>query len=488
MNISKKLFLSLVGLTSIVLLSTLLLARWSFQQGFLDFISALEEQRLSRVANEIAQAYDTAGGNWQKVSNRDLAIMLQVAPNQMQQSKPPRGPRRGPQGDDLRPRPPGPGGRPPPRDAGQAPHNANIYTALFSLSGELISGAQIPSDNDEFSNIHEQTVLLGDVPIGLLKSWNNDKFGSSIGSRFSQQQLFTSLYIGIASLILAAVLSFYWSKTLLTPMKTVITGIQALSKGDYSNHIAHTRKDEFGTLIDDLNSLAHTLTQTKEAKNRWFADISHELRTPLSVLLGELEALQMGIRPLNAEQIVSLQQEAMLLKRLIEDLYQLSISDIGALRYEYANFDLSEVATRQCNHLQEQAQEAGTKLHFNVAEKFTFKGDENRISQLLGNLLVNSIKYTDAGGHTYLTLERQDNTVVIVVEDSAPSVLEHDCEHLFDPLFRTEKSRNRAKGGAGLGLAICKNIVIAHHGNIHASPSSLGGLRIEVSLPINRVI
>jgi two-component system sensor histidine kinase BaeS len=262
-------------------------------------------------------------------------------------------------------------------------------------------------------------------------------------------------------------------------------GIKRLSSGNYKDSIQHQRKDEFGALIDDVNALAHTLEQTKSAKSRWFADISHELRTPLSVLLGEIEAMQAGIRPMNEQNMRSLEQEALLLKRLVDDLFQLSVSDIGALRYEFQAFDISALATRYCESTQASAQRANISFSCHIDEGLIFRGDENRISQLMSNLLNNSVKYTDIGGISRFSVKKQSKHILILLEDSAPSVSLEVCQFLFEPLYRIEKSRNRNQGGAGLGLAICKNIVSAHKGSISAAPSALGGLRIEVLLPLH---
>ena len=163
-------------------------------------------------------------------------------------------------------------------------------------------------------------------------------------------------------------------------------------------------------------------------------------------------------------------------------LYQLSISDLGALRYEYCPFDLSELSTRHCDLIQKRAVQAQIDFSCSIQPNIILNGDKNRISQLLNNLLTNSIKYTDNHGSCQLTLAKQNNSIKITIEDTAPSVSEAQCQLLFDPLYRIEKSRNRTKGGAGLGLAICKNIVTAHQGQITASPSPLGGLKIQVTL------
>lgn len=481
MNITRKLFLSLLGLTAIILLVTLLLARWSFEKGFFDFISELENQRLSRISEQVLEVYQSNQGDWSRVSQRELEYLLDIRP----------APR------DFGPR--GPRGRPPPERRGQGPMSfeqipphrrvpeEEISTAIYDVNGELLVGSNLSAlvENQGISN--ERKVEFDKKHIATIKSWNAHKFGSSVGSQFSQQQLYTSLWIGLACFVIAVVLSAYWSKALLAPIKEVIAGINRLSTGKYEIPIEHTRKDEFGKLMNDLNHLAATLDKTRTARNRWFADISHELRTPLSVLMGEIEALKLGIRPFNIEQIQSLEQETLVLNRLIDDLYQLSISDIGALRYEFSSFSLSELIEHQCAAMQVKAQAINIEISCQLESDIEIYGDESRFAQLVSNLLMNSIKYTDSSGAIQINLSRKENLVTLVIDDSKPGVDSENIAHLFEPLYRQEQSRNRSSGGAGLGLAICKNIVEAHQGRIQASHSHLGGLCVRVEFDLSKL-
>lgn len=493
MNISKKLFLSFVGLTCITLIATLLLARWSFDQGFTEFIDNLEQQRLTRISTTLERLLLDADNKWDQIP----PLLLEQVVNQEHSN---RGP--GTKHGDRPPRGPGGFGPPPPR-SNKRPHDkphqgpmkrrpppprpeSPIYTVLYDLDGNKLAGKLSESGSSvQFENaiINEVVVTAEGETLGLLRSWNTDRFGSSSGGRFSQQQHMTSLWIGIFCIVLAGIISFYLSKGLVNPLNRALEGIQAVSKGHYGQVIKHQRNDELGTLMDNINALAFKLEKSKSAKNRWFADISHELRTPLSVLLGEVEAILVGIRPADEKNLKSLEQEALVLKRLIDDLYQLSVSDIGALRYELKSFDLSILVERLCESAQRLAEQASVTLTCDVEHKIFFEGDENRLSQLISNLINNSIKYTDSSGTSHLSLTKSQGEIRFEIEDSSPSVSEDMFSQMFDPLFREEKSRNRDKGGAGLGLAICKNIVEAHGGTIEAQASLRGGVCVTVRLP-----
>ena len=123
------------------------------------------------------------------------------------------------------------------------------------------------------------------------------------------------------------------------------------------------------------------------------------------------------------------------------------------------------------------------KVQYEAADNGTVFGDGERLRQLFGNLLDNSLKYTDPGGELSIKVMKDGGSVMIDVQDSTPGVAESELEKLFERLYRVESSRSRATGGTGLGLAICRNIVKAHEGTITAQPSPLGGVWIRVELP-----
>ncbi|MEM6485224.1 MAG: ATP-binding protein, partial [Pseudomonadota bacterium] len=221
----------------------------------------------------------------------------------------------------------------------------------------------------------------------------------------------------------------------------------------------------------------------RDARQRWIADISHELRTPVTVLRGELEAIADGVRVFDQEQLVSLQAEVRRLEKFIDDLYQLSLADIGGLRYEFAEVDVSAVLRRLLEQRRRRLQDTGLRLTAKLGSSCHFKGDRERLVQLFTNLLENSIAYTDSPGEIRVSSSVQGASVEVLIEDSAPGVSKESYSRLFDPLYRAEESRSRRTAGAGLGLAICHAVIEGHAGTIQASASELGGLALCVRFP-----
>jgi two-component system sensor histidine kinase BaeS len=323
--------------------------------------------------------------------------------------------------------------------------------------------------------------------VGELRSAPRRHFSSPQETAFSRQQWLTSGLIGVASLILTVIVALLLTRILLAPIRRAISGISRLSNGDYSSRLHEHRKDELGQLMNDLDRLAHKLEGNRASRQRWLADISHELRTPVTILTGEIETIKDGIRPLDMQQVLSLDQEVTRLRRLIEDLYELSVSDIGGLRYSFGPVDIRQSVTTAVEPIRMRANEQDIELKVVGEINDMVSADIQRMDQLFVNLLENSLAYTDAPGRIELSLSSTKDKIVIKIQDTPPGVDEEECEKLFEPLYRHEISRSRRTAGAGLGLAICRNIVDAHQGTITASPSELGGLCIQLVFPISQV-
>jgi two-component system sensor histidine kinase BaeS len=326
-------------------------------------------------------------------------------------------------------------------------------------------------------------VLVRGTQVGELITVSREVFNAE-ETAFSRQQMLTSGIIGVVSLALAAVVAWVMTNVLLAPIRRLTAGVSLLSDGHYSARLNENSTDELGQLMNDLDHLAHKLEESRASRRRWIADISHELRTPLTVLTGEIELLKDGIRPFDQQQLLSLDQEIGRLRHLTDDLYQLSVSDIGGLRYSFSPVNILDSLSVSIANIKLRASERGVDLVLKGKTRHLIKADSQRLTQLLNNLIENSLAYTNAPGKIEVSVFDDEEHVYIKVEDTPPGVAEKDCEKLFEPLYREEASRNRRSAGAGLGLAICKNIVNAHQGTITASPSALGGLCITISLPI----
>lgn len=468
LSILQRYILAFIGLTLVVLIASLGVSGWTFERGFLGYVNDLEELRLQQGQLAVAAEYERSGGNWDSLSPRRLRqILVESNPGEPGIAA---GPRHRP--------PPHPrdGMAPPPR-RDRLPHPP---TAVYDATGTLVAGPPLEGTGGE---VNRAAIVVNGVTVGELRSGLRHHLNSPEEEAFLEQQIKARWMTGIAAMALALGISLVLAQGMLSPIRRMQKNVSDLSNGDYSIRLASDRQDELGDLMRNLDRLAVALDETRDSRQRWFANVSHELRTPVAVLAGELEAMQDGVRPTDASQLDSLMQEVKRLRFLIDDLYELSVSDIGGLRYEFCPLALDESLAGAVASFEARAQEQGIAISFS-GESLGVNADPRRLDQLWQNLFSNALAYTDAPGEVRVNLSRGLSTAVVLIEDSPPGVDAVECEQLFEPLYRLESSRSRRTGGAGLGLAICRKVVEAHGGTITASPSSLGGLCIRVELPM----
>jgi two-component system sensor histidine kinase BaeS len=300
-----------------------------------------------------------------------------------------------------------------------------------------------------------------------------------------QSRMFLMIAMGM---VLVAVIVAVWTAYYLeVPIKTLTRGTRDLASGLFKTRIPVKSNDELGRLSEDFNTLAETLEGNERDRKTWVEDIAHELRTPLTLLSGELEAVEDGVRELNEDTLKRLKGDIDHLIVLVNDLNELSRTDKGALSYKKEPMDLVALVKRVAARFQDAFRENGLQWTDSIPDDMEVKvfADPERLSQMLVNLLQNSLNHTHGGGKVDVCMEVTKGWVHVVVEDSKPGVPDESLPRLFERLYRVEGSRNRKYGGSGLGLAICKNIVEAHGGTITASQSSLGGLSVRIGLPLH---
>ena len=235
-----------------------------------------------------------------------------------------------------------------------------------------------------------------------------------------------------------------------------------------------------------LNQEKALLDDIMEKKNQLLADVSHELGTPITVLKLQIEALQDGLEKDVYATYDSLADKLLDIERLISDIHQLAQYDIGADILQIEKVSITDYMQKWRLEAEKLVQHHNLNFSFvsQLPENLEVALDGERFNQVLSNVLSNSIKYTDRPGDIKVGCYLDDTKIEIVFEDSAPSVHSSELAKIFERLYRVDSSRSRQTGGSGLGLAICHSIVNAHQGKIFAEPSSLGGLKVSISVPV----
>jgi two-component system sensor histidine kinase BaeS len=355
--------------------------------------------------------------------------------------------------------------------------------AVFDADKQHIVGGRAGVSYDGYTL---QEITVSGKTAGWLGLYKRERLTNPLAVGFLKQQAQVLYFIGGGILVLAALVAFLLSKHLLAPIRKLTAGTQALASRHFDTRIAVESNDELGQLAADFNTMAQTLEKYERMRQQWISDIAHELRTPLSILSGEVEALQDGVREVNRDTLDSLRSEARHLSKIVNDLHELSLADTGALSIKKEPVDPALVLNDTLRHFQPRFRENLIKIENSVGNgpPITVIGDTDRLQQLFSNVLENTLRYADSPGTLKIRQDSNPNRLTLFFEDSGPGVPEEALEHLFDRLFRVDKSRNRTQGGSGLGLSICKSIVNALGGEIRAANAASGGLRIEIELPL----
>jgi two-component system sensor histidine kinase BaeS len=458
-----KLFAAIAGTIALLTLAAYLVFSWSFERGFIAYVSRADEARLQALAATLAESYGREG-SWQSLADdreRWIALVrsgLGLPPASAVDTA---------------------GG--PPATAGRMLLTVDPRLLLFDAERRQLIGR-----TELASRARLEPIAWGGSIVGYLGYVPRTGLLESIESLYLERQQLTFGVLAAAMLAASLALGAGVSYWLTRRIRRLAASAQALIAGDYSQRLETRGNDELAQLARDFNVLAQTLQAARRSRQQWIADISHELRTPLSILRGEIEALQDGVRPLDQAAIGSLAAEGARLARLVEDLHTLSLSDLGALTYHKEPVELAEVIEDAIGPQRRALAERGVALRTELADGAVVMGDADRLGQLFANLLQNSTRYTDAPGTIAVRLRRAGERVIVDWEDSPPGVPDEELARLTDRLYRVEGSRSRAGGGSGLGLAIVRALVEGHGGTMSAYRSALGGLGIRIELPGER--
>jgi heavy metal sensor kinase len=308
-----------------------------------------------------------------------------------------------------------------------------------------------------------------------------------LGRVHAARTRFLFILAGLAPLALAAVAAAGWVLTgrALSPVDAMVAATRRIGAEDLSRRIAtKDREDELGRLAAVLNDMLERLERSFAAVRNFSADAAHELRTPLTILKGEIEvALRTGPGPAEARQVLeSCQEEVNRLTALVEDLLFLARADAGAVERPLEPVDLGTVIDDVTPALRALAERAGVELCVSKPERLIVRGSAPMLFRLAFNLADNAIKYAGAGRRVEVSLGIDDGNGMLEVRDDGPGISAEDQAHIFDRFYRADPAR--ARGGAGLGLALARSIVQIHRGEIGVTSSPGMGTVFQVLLPL----
>lgn len=494
-SIGHRLFASVLLAILAVAVTAIVLMRQNVMNSFGEYALNIELDRLEQLSDSIAARYGKSG-DWRFISGdrtswiaRDMARLQQ----QRHETLPPVPP--APPAPPVPPTPPVQIGNerlelpPPPlppepvaaSDAGAADElGLQDRVTLLDASGAYLSGRPLAPGAGA-----RRAIVAGGKTIGYLGVARASRPSDAMSATFLAQMKSSLAIIAAVSLALSALAATLLAAHFRKPIQRLAHGARELADGRYGTRLTIARSDELGELADSFNQLAQKLELVVASRRQWVADTSHELRTPLSVLRAQLEAMQDGVRPANADSIAAMLRQVLSLNTLIDQLYALARADVGELAYQHQRIDLWQLAAEQATAFEHWAASSGLALHIGAAPpRGIVRADPERLRQVLANLFENCIRYAGTGARIQINARQNAGDIVLTVDDSGVGVPDEALPHLGERFYRIEGSRSREHGGAGLGLALCQRIIDAHGGSLALSRSPLGGLRATIRLPL----
>ena len=300
------------------------------------------------------------------------------------------------------------------------------------------------------------------------------------------------LRAGFAAFAVAVVVSIFISRRVVSPVREMTKASHYIAEGHYEQRvdvpgdIASGDLDELAKLALNFNQMAEKLYQTENMRRQLIGDVSHELRTPLTTIKGSMEGLLDGVLPATPETFQNIYREADRLQRIVSDLQELSKVESDAAPLEIGAHNISSLIESTAERLKPQFQEKDVSLTVDLpADLPAALIDEDRLAQVLINIIGNALQYTPENGDVVVRARQSGKYIEVSVIDDGIGIEAEHLEHIFARFYRVDKSRSRSRGGSGIGLTIAKRIVEAHGGKIWVESAGLGkGSAFSFTIPI----
>lgn len=301
----------------------------------------------------------------------------------------------------------------------------------------------------------------------------------------------TVISVGVAlcvSALAALVVTWYFSTRLQRSIAHVAEAATSIADGHYDSRVPPAGLgDDFDSLARSFNEMAGRLQAVDASRRRLFSDLAHEIRTPVAVLEAYFEAVEDGVRTLDPETISLLRQQTHRLVRFADDAAALARAEEGGARINPAAVAVAAAAmvSAVTAAARDRFDAKGVRLRSDVSGELPpVWVDAHRLEQVMGNLLDNALRHTATGGDVEIAAGRTEDTVTVTVTDTGDGIAVEHLPHIFERFYRADTARDRDRGGSGIGLAIAKALVEAHHGGISAHSGGPGtGTTFTITLP-----
>ena len=286
----------------------------------------------------------------------------------------------------------------------------------------------------------------------------------------------------IVAVLITAIAALVLARYFTRPLARLEEGALELAAGDLSHRVDVAGPSEVASVADAFNQMADSLEEAEELRRRLVADVAHELRNPIAAARAQAEGMAEGVLPAEPTRLDSLVEDLEHLSALVDDLQELAVAEAGRLSYDLVDLDLAAIVRREAERAAAGAPAGVTVLASGADAPAPVCGDERRLSQVLRNLLSNALRHTPDGS-IEVALGRADGFVEVRVMDTGEGIPAEDLPYVFERFYRADAARTSDTGGAGLGLAITRRIVLDHGGTVFAESVPGEGATVGFRLP-----
>jgi signal transduction histidine kinase len=287
-------------------------------------------------------------------------------------------------------------------------------------------------------------------------------------------------------LLIGSAVSYYLARSIARPVLDLNRAVNQVAAGDLDVAVSVKRQDEVGQLAAAFNTMTTKLKSATILRQRFLAGVAHELRTPLTILKANLEGIADGVIAPDQEQIGSLNEEVDRLTKMVGELRDLSLLEAGQMSPEFRKTDISDILRQVVTKSKPLADEKKIDLQVKIIEgPYRVRADADMVNQIVYNLVLNAIKYTAAGGSVTVSAKPKHDIIELCVTDTGMGIAAEEREHVFDYFYRVDPARTKQSGGTGLGLALVKQMTLAHGGQVKVDSIVGKGSTFTVLLPRN---
>lgn len=322
------------------------------------------------------------------------------------------------------------------------------------------------------------TVLITAAAIAIV--WNV----GYAGEPRDEDLLFAIVLAGVTALVLSIILGLYFAVGIARPIQRISDAASAIKEGDLSARTRLSGDDQLGQLGQRFDEMADAIERDRNLERQLIGDVAHELRTPLMAIQATVEAIQDGVFEADEQHLNTISFETRRLGRLVEALLHLNRLENGTTEIKHELVNLSSVVAGLSTTHEALLEGAGIMFFTDIEPNVMIVGDQDLLSQAVANLLSNAVRYTPENGMVTIDLSRERGFAKISVTDTGVGIAEDDMKMVFSRFWRADVARQNVDGGLGIGLALVKEVVDQHRGNVSVESKLGEGSTFTMRIPL----